>query len=326
MGKIVTDYLEKFPKTPSLTLAKKIYKENSKHATSIEHVRSIIRMYKGKSGKKNREQISDTKFFVKEDGSRNPFNLPESYADPFTPFEIKQSKTLIISDLHFPYQHNEAITKALQYGLEKKVDCILINGDLIDFATISRHEKDFRNRSVAVEFESVRQFLQGLRKAFPFARIIWKYGNHCERWEKWLYVKAPEIFDCTDFQLEVILKLGELKVEVVKGKLPIRIGKLTVLHGHELAGGSGGVNPARGAFLKTLESVMIGHFHKTSSNTESTMYGEVISVNSAGCLCGMNPSYMPINRWNLGFAYVELDLKTGEYHLENKQIINGKIY
>lgn len=325
-GKIVCEYLTKFPETPSLTLAKKIYKENKNLFSSQENVRTIIRVYRGKSGNKNRSGMKNNIHYKQEDGSRNPFNLPDSYADDFTPFILNQSRTLIISDLHFPYQNNEAITKALQYGLKKKVNCILINGDLIDFATISRHEKDFRNRSVAVEFESVRQFLRGLRQAFPLARIVWKYGNHCERWEKWLFVKAPEIFDCTDFQLDVILKLGELKIEVVKGKLPIRIGKLTALHGHELAGGSGGVNPARGAFLKTLESVIIGHFHKTSSNTESTMYGEVISVHSTGCLCGMNPAYMPINKWNLGAAYVELNIKTGEYHLENFKIIKGKIY
>jgi len=56
------------------------------------------------------------------------------------------------------------------------------------------------------------------------------------------------------------------------------------------------------------------------------MYGEVITTRSMGCLCGMNPMYMPINKWNHGFAYVELDLKSGEYHLHNLRIIKGKIY
>ena len=88
--------------------------------------------------------------FEKEERSRNPFDLPESYADDFEPYRINQARVLIISDLHFPYQDNEAITIALNYGIEKKVDCILINGDLIDFATISRHEKDFRIRYVPI--------------------------------------------------------------------------------------------------------------------------------------------------------------------------------
>ena len=122
------------------------------------------------------------------------------------------------------------------------------------------------------------------------------------------------------------MKLGELKIEVVKDKRPVKIGKLTVLHGHELAGGSGGVNPARATFLKTLDSVIVGHYHKRSSHDETTMNGNVISVHSQGCLCGMNPHYMPINRWNQGFSYIEHDIKSGDYMLHNHVIIKGKVY
>lgn len=321
-GSIVVDYLRRFPNTPKLTLAKKIYSENSTVFSSVEHVRRTVRSYTGSNKDMDLKKYGlEPKTF-----DYNPFKLPESHADPFEPYIINQSKTLIISDLHFPYQSNEAITLALNYGLEKEVNCILINGDLLDFATISRHEKDFRHRSVSEEFESVRTFLKALRDNFPKCKIVFKLGNHDERWEKWLYVKAPELFDCNDFQLEVLLRLGELNIDIVKDKRPIKIGKLTVLHGHELAGGSGGVNPARSTFLKTLENVIVGHYHKTSENTEATMYGEVITTRSMGCLCGMNPMYMPINKWNHGFAYVELDIKSGEYHLHNLRIIKGKIY
>ena len=210
--------------------------------------------------------------------------------------------------------------------LFRSVNCILINGDLFDFATISRHERDWRSRTVFDEFESVKTFLKGLRDAFPSAKIIYKLGNHDERFEKYLYAKAPEIFDCVDFKLEILLKLGELRIEIVKDKLPIHIGKLTVLHGHELAGGSGGVNPARGAFVKTLSNILIGHFHKTSNHVETTMHGDVISVHSQGCLCGMNPLYMPINKWNLGFSYVEHEIKTGQFIIHNLKVINGRVY
>jgi len=323
-GKVVTSYLKKFPDSPTLTLAKKIYKENPVLFKDLETCRGMIRYNRGQRGKRNRELIKDKSMF-KQAGSKNPFNLPISHAEDYTPYVIDQSRTLIISDLHFPYQHNEAIELALNYGLQKEVTCILINGDLIDFATISRHEKDFRARSVKEEFDAVRLFLTTLREHFPKAKIVYKQGNHDERWEKWLYVKAPEIFDCTEFQLDVLLKLGELGIDMVKDKKPIKIGKLNVLHGHELAGG-GGVNPARGVFLKTLDNVVVGHFHRTSEATESTFGGEVINVKSTGCLCGMNPQWMPINKWNLGFAFCEMNLKTGEYELENLKIIKGKIY
>ena len=322
VSNIIKSYLIKFPNLPSLTLAKKIYKDNNKQFTDIEAVRSCLRYYRGKKGHQAKKDLG-TKEFLDQNIE---FVMPESYAETFEPYEISQSRTLIISDLHIPYQDNDSIQKAINYGKEKKVNCILINGDVLDFAGISRHEKDWRQRQVHQEFEAARIFLSSLREHFPKAKIVFKLGNHDERWEKYLFLKAPEIFDDPEFKLESRLKLGELKIEVVKEKRPIRIGKLTVLHGHELFGGSGGVNPARGTFLKTFDNVIIGHYHKTTSNTEITMSGNIISVHSVGCLCGKTPYYMPINRWNTGFGYCELDIKTGDYVFHNKQIINGKVF
>lgn len=326
---IIREYIDRFPGVPDLTLARKIYNENKNVFSSLESVRSVVRAIVGRRnwGGGNRKIIQeDIVRFKPKTYNTNPFKLPESYANQYTPYIINQSRTLIIGDLHFPYQENIAIELALNYGINKNVTCILINGDLIDFAQISRHEKDWRLRSVGQEFDSVRVFLKQLRLSFPKAKIIYKHGNHDERWEKWLYIKAPELFDCTDFQLEVLLKLGELNIETVKDKRPIKIGKLNILHGHELPGGSGGVNPARSTFIKTMEDTAVNHFHKTTENNERTMNGDIISVRSIGCLCGLNPHYMPINKHNLGFAYCELDLKTNEYIFENLKIINNKIY
>jgi predicted phosphodiesterase len=324
-NKIIRDYLKQFPNSNYTSLSRKILKENILIFKDTETIRGIIRKIVGASGESRRVSSPDKSLYNEKRPSH--YDLPKSYSNDYSPYIINQSNTLIISDLHFPYQNNEAITLALDYGKEKKVNCILINGDLIDFANISRHEKDFRARSIAEEFEAVRVFLKSLRLNFPKAKIVYKYGNHDERWEKFLYAKAPEIFDVNDFQLEVLLKLGELKIEVVKDKRPVKLGKLTALHGHELAGGgAGGVNPARATFLKTLDSVLVGHYHKTSNHTETTMSGDVISVSSTGCLCDLNPLYMPINKHGHGFARCEVDLKTGHYHLENLKIIKGKIY
>lgn len=320
-AEIVKTYLKKYPTTPSLTLAKKIYKENKKQFNTLESVRTSVRTYRGKAGEKKRRVTKDNEFF----NQKIQFNLPESHAEHYDPYIISQSKVLILSDLHFPYQDNTAIRAAINYGKEQKVNCILINGDLIDFATISRHEKDWRHRNIAFEFEAVREFLFELRKHFPKTKIVFKEGNHDERWEKWLFLKAPEIFDDPEFKLASRLRLGELHIDVVQDKLPVKIGKLTVLHGHELQGG-GGVNPARATFLKTLNSVVIGHVHKTSMHSEARMDGEIINVQSTGCLCGMYPMFARVNKWNQGFCYVEHDIKSGEYKLYNKLIIKGKVY
>jgi Icc-related predicted phosphoesterase len=323
-NEIIRKYIKKFPNTSNAALARKILKENPLEFNTAENIRTIIRYVTGNSGMKDNKKLAD-KSLVRPARASTDYMLPESYANDFTPYEIKQSRILIMNDFHFPYQNNKAITLALDYGKEKKVDCILINGDLIDFANISRHEKDWRHRNINNEFDAIKLFFKTLRQHFPKTKIVYKLGNHDERWEKFLYAKAPEIFDMPEFQLEIILRLGELKIDIVKDKRPILLGKLTVLHGHELMG-MGGVNPARATFTKTMEDTLVGHYHRTSSHSEPTMNNRLINVHSVGCLCEMNPMFMPINKWNLGFAYCELNIKTGEYFLENKKIVKGKVY
>ena len=323
-NKIVREYIVKFPNTPNGGLARKILKEHPLLFSNTEAIRTMIRSITGSKGIADINKLTD-KSLLREKRKSTDYLLPESYANEYTPFEIKQSRILIISDLHFPYQDNEAISLALDYGKEKKIDCIILNGDIFDFATISRHEKDWRSRNVIQEFEAVKSFFKTLRAHFPKTKIVYKYGNHDERYEKFLYAKAPEIFDMPEFQLEIILKLGELKIDIVKDKRPIIVGKLTVLHGHELFG-MGGVNPARATFTKTMEDTLVGHYHRTSSHSEPTMNNRLINVHSQGCLCEMHPLFAPINKWNLGFSYVDLNIKTGEYILENKKIVKGKVY
>jgi len=323
-GKIILSYLERFGddiysgKLSKKKLAEKIYTENNLQFRDIEAARGMLRRYMGEAGEKDRK-------YFKNKYNRMQFDLPVSHAEKFEPYQINQTRTIILSDIHIPYQDNEAINCALNFAKEHKVTCILINGDLLDLPQISRHEPDWRSRRLEEEFDAVRDFLTMLRKEFPKAKIVFKEGNHDERWEKWLFVNAEKVFKMPEFKLETILRLGELKIDIVKDKTPIKIGKLNVLHGHELQG-SGGVNPARATFLKTIDNVLIGHVHRSSQHTEPTMSGDVIVTTSQGCLCGLWPQFARVNKWNHGFSYVDLDVNTGEYHLQNMKIIKGKIF
>jgi predicted phosphodiesterase len=315
---IVIDYCTKFEDVPSKTLAKKMYKDYPDFFKDIEDCRTKIRYRRGSLGGRN----------LKDAGEKIiPYvpKLPKSHAETFIPFEVNYSKILILSDLHFPYQDNKAIELALKYGEKNKMDCILINGDLFDFATISRHEKDWRHRSLVDEIDTVKEFFDYLQHRFPNVKIIFKEGNHDERFDKWLFHKSPEFFDISGLTLKDVLKLNEKGIDYVCDRLPVKIGKLLVLHGHEL-NGSGGVNPARATFLKTIANVLIGHCHRTSQHTEPTLNGDVIVSTSTGCLCGMYPMFARVNKWNLGFGFVNHNIKSGEYKLDNLKIIKGKVY
>lgn len=323
-GELVKKYLAKYPNTPNKTLAIKMYQENSALFTNVETCRTIIRAYRGKKGKKSLKTLTDKTFVKQENGKLNPWSdFPESYAEEREPYILAPGKWLILSDIHLPYHDTEAVKMALNYGLDNGYKNLLINGDLIDFYQLSRYEKDPRKRSFKQELESARLFIELVSEWFD--NVIYKLGNHDERYEKWMFVKAPELLDCEEFKLDVLLRCGEHHVTVVGEKRIIKAGKLNILHGHEFPGGSGGVNPARSMFLKACDSILVGHFHKTSSHTETTLNGDVITTHSSGHLGENSPSYLPYNKWNHGFCTLDLNAD-GTYHLQNLRIVKGKIY
>jgi predicted phosphodiesterase len=314
---IVRGYLRKFPSVASLTIAKKIYKENVSVFKDIEDVRYIVRMLRGKAGVFKRGYIKN---------QLPKITLPKSECENKEPyiFPKKSKNVLVISDIHLPYHHEDAIKLALSYGVEKEVDSIIINGDLIDFYQLSRFEKDPRKRSVKFELDCAREFLAELRRIFPTQLIIFYMGNHDHRWNKYMIQKAPELLDVADFFLPSLLKLNDLKIIFCDNNRGWTLGKLNGRHGHEFYG-SGGVFPARSYYLKAKDNILVSHVHRTSEYIEKDINKSIHGGWSIGCLSDLDPDYNPNNQYNLGFARVEIINSEGDFKIENKKIINGKI-
>jgi hypothetical protein len=51
--KIIIDVMNRFPDFGSRTLANKVFNETPEYFNDVEHVREMIRYYRGASGKKN---------------------------------------------------------------------------------------------------------------------------------------------------------------------------------------------------------------------------------------------------------------------------------
>jgi predicted phosphodiesterase len=197
----------------------------------------------------------------------------------------------------------EAAVKSLK---KSKIDTLLINGDFADFYQVSRHQRDPNHRKLSVELKLVVEGLEWLRSEFPKQKIVYKMGNHEERWDHFIWNRAPEIYDLANVRIDELLQLKRLKIEMV-GDNPIMLGKLPVLHGHELGKSIfSPVNPARGAFLRTHHTVLVGHSHQTSGHADTDMFHSETFVWSTGCLCDLTPTYARVNRWNHGMAFVEV--------------------
>lgn len=324
-GNKAMEYCKKFPNSATLTLAKKLFKDEPKLFTSLENARGLIRQSRGLSGNRNRDKAKDKSLFKEPTYNYNPFDLPESNTTKREVFKLPTSikKILLLSDLHFPYQDNEAITAALKDGQKEKVDCIFINGDMLDFYQLSFHEKDPRKTSIPDELEMGRNFFASLRKSFPKVLIYYIPGNHEIRMERYLRVKAPELLDVEEFRLDVLLRVREYGVNFIAHGTKVYFGKLLVEHGDKMKG-SGGVNPARTLFLRLKRHAICGHFHRTTESTEKVYDGDVMVTYSTGCLCELEPGYLEVNNHNHGFAIVEMEGQNFTVH--NKKIVNSKVY
>lgn len=253
------------------------------------------------------------------------FNLPESFAEDFEHYHLpKDLKNIgIMSDVHLPYHSNDAIEEALNYFITKKVDSILLNGDILDCYMLSKFQPDPRKRSFKEEIESFREFIQILKDNVTH-RIFYKLGNHEERYEKIMISKAPEFLDLETFDFGNVLKLNDLGIKLITDQRIIYAGNLVILHGHELGMKSVNVNPARSLFLKTHVSALCSHLHRTSQHTEPSLK-EDINCWSTGHLGEEHPKYARINKWNHGIARVEKD-ESGNFEVINFPLKRNKMF
>lgn len=302
---------------PTMKLARIMYNENKERIKDVESARGMLRYIEGKYGKKYKSIPK------KEDRPKNPYNLPKSDEAVYEPYILKAKRVLVLSDIHLPYHSIEAVTAIFDYAKKEKPDTILLNGDTIDFFQLSRFCKEPKKRSFAHELAAFKEFFEILQKTFK-AKVIFKLGNHEERYNHFLWMKAGELDGVDEFNLENIIKARAEGVEVIGEKRIIKAGDLNIVHGHEFGGSVfSPVNIARGLFLRAKVSAMQGHNHQTSEHTESNMNGGITTTFSTGCLCELNPAYLPINKWNHGAAMVDIDGQN--FEVRNKRIYKGKV-
>jgi predicted phosphodiesterase len=227
----------------------------------------------------------------------------------------------ILSDVHVPYHSEVAVRAAVDHLKAHGLAGLLLNGDIADFYAISRYMKDPSQRDFKGELDAVRGFLAWIRQEFPEIPIVFKAGNHEERWNVWLFQHAAEISDDPRMSLGAWLELDQVGMTLVEDQRPVMLGKLPVLHGHELPKGMAApVNPARGVFLRTLSTGLVGHSHRSSNHAESDMWHKETACWSTGCLCDLTPEYARINRWNWGFAIATVH-KGGAFDVQNFRVM-----
>lgn len=248
-----------------------------------------------------------------------------SIIQPYKLLEGQNYSALVLSDIHIPYHDKQVLIEALKYGRNRKVNCIILNGDILDMhGASSKFVRIPSKKRVKDEIEDCKIFLAQLRKLFPTEKILFKIGNHEARFDNYIMTRCSELWEMDILNLKMALRLEDFNIDYVVSSQPIMAGKLMIAHGHEWGGGGGGINAARGMFLKANCNLLVGHYHRSQEFMYRNAHDETHGVWVQGCLCYLRPEYLPNNNWNHGFSVVDVQAD-GNFMVHNKKIINGKV-
>jgi len=256
---------------------------------------------------------------------RGQHMLPKSIPLGEESYHISGERSiLVMSDIHVPYHDEQALEIAIEYGIKQKADTIILNGDIIDCAALSRHEKTPAQRDgLEVEISKTREFLAFIRATFPDAEILFNEGNHCHRLPAYISAHAPELWTLAQLSMPSLLHLGQYGIKWLSSMQHLTAGDLHIIHGHEYR--KSGVNVARATYIDASANVLTGHHHRSQEYTHRNIDGKVFGVWTTGCLCQLSQPWLPHNQWVHGFAHIQLE-DSGHFVVSNRKIIDGRIY
>ncbi len=191
-------------------------------------------------------------------------------------------KFFFIPDTHIPYHDEQAFQLLLRVLRVFRPNVVVILGDFVDFYKVSKYKKNPGRLSTKEELEIAREKLIEVTRQSRKARKIYLEGNHEFRLKDYVMHDAPGLLDMVTF--EDCMGLEDLGWEFVRYKDPGYIMLDRLLVAHDL--GSSGMNAHRQALKDAGSgvSVVIGHTHGLSYETQVTVTGKFVSTMMTGWL------------------------------------------
>ena len=206
-------------------------------------------------------------------------------------------KFVVASDYHFPYQDENAVKQLLVFIKDYKPDCVILNGDVLDFYCLSRFDKDpERIGTLQDELNQVSKFLKDLREVCKKkTRIVYVLGNHEDRLRKYIWTHN-ELAGLENLQLEKLIDTKTPNVEVVKR---FKLDSLLFTHGSIVRKYS--AYSANAELDKYQTSGSSGHTHRLGSYFKSGYSGNR-EWHESGCMCRLDAQYLDSEpNWQQGF-------------------------
>lgn len=247
-------------------------------------------------------------------------------------------KILSLSDLHFPFQCQEAIDEAL--AMHSDADILVLNGDILDGYAASSFGKN-KNIPMHLEYIMALDFVNKVSKMFPQVYLV--RGNHEARVEKYLsaridptmtmfgrkdvlsYLASGYVFD---EQGEILGYIDMPNVHYNSTGNPwiLQLGKTVFIHPNSFSSGPFATCISASEYLQqflgadNFDSVVMGHTHKLGKMVykgklliEQGCLVKVMDYNKNGKFI-KEPS-------SLGYAVIYQDAVTGRTCFNSSQVV-----
>jgi len=212
---------------------------------------------------------------------------------------MKDEKVVMLNDIHVPFHDRETISAVHGALKQMKPNRVILGGDIIDFYSISRFDKDpLRRLHLDEEVVETEAYLESLRKAVPKSKIIYMPGNHEERLQKYINVHAPELAWVKELRLPSLLHLDRYGVEWHDKRWYEYRG---ILFSHLDRANKYGGYTAKNLGADFGKPVVHGHSHKVGN----VQIGDTNFYDN-GCLCNLDAEYVTgPSLWSQAFMVVD---------------------
>jgi hypothetical protein len=232
-------------------------------------------------------------------------------------------------DVHFPFHDPKALEVLYQVTADLCPDLVVCHGDLLDCYSLSRFEKDPRQRpSLQDELKLAAEHLGTMTYLSPFAERWFLLGNHEDRLRRTIWDLAKEVPAAQLIQLPNVwenlewgklLGADDLGWEVIDGKR-VLFDKLVLKHGNVVRQQS--AYTARAELERYQKSGISGHTHRRGVFEKRDLNG-THAWWEHGCLCDLDPSYVSDPNWQSGFLVVTWSADRERYGVEEVRVHDG---
>tara|TARA_R110002020_G_scaffold468324_2_gene692527 strand:- start:451 stop:1212 length:762 start_codon:yes stop_codon:yes gene_type:complete len=230
----------------------------------------------------------------------------------------------VLGDIHGPWLNQRRLDLVLDIAQDLDCSHIIINGDCLDFYHLNSYGPKHADVQTILEDEIYwgQEFLKSLRKRFPKKGIIFLFGNHEYRLDRFIMKHCPAFWNF--LKLEKMLNLEDLNIEWLPYNERYQIEKTQLFVQHSPPSYSD--NLANTSMKKKMDQDHIWNCaHRTDMVARTGSSGKIYTsyingwFGSTGII-GKNQREMPENRrvfsftknhesWNSSFCLVGVDGK-----------------